>query len=149
VDKRQRAILVEVLTVITITVVAVAAMINFKDYVNRSEAITAMEHLSERVLEYKAKNGRVPPNSLIISIKGQLKGNVRLGELHYRGLWVNFDADPNEILAYAQKAYPSSVLGDGYIMLQLDGTVKWMGKKEFEELLASQQSDVETEMIQR
>jgi len=129
VDKRQRAILVEVLTVITITVVAVAAMINFKDYVNRSEAITAMEHLSE--------------------IKGQLKGNVRLGELHYRGLWVNFDADPNEILAYAQKAYPSSVLGDGYIMLQLDGTVKWMGKKEFEELLASQQSDVETEMIQR
>jgi len=141
--------LVEVLTVIVVTLVAVVVMVNFKDYVNRSEAIRAMQQLSQIVLEYREKNGKVPPGSFVDDIKSQLKGGARLGELQYRGLWIDFEAEPNEILAYTEKNYASSLLSDGYIMLQLDGTVKWMGKEDFEDLLARQQSEIEIEMTRK
>lgn len=145
-NKHQRAILVEVSTVILVTVIAVVAMINFKDYVNRSEAIGAMEQLGRIVVKYRKANNTAPPESLVLGSKEDLKGGVRLGDLQYRGLWIDFNSEPNDILAYSLKHYPSSLLDDGYVVLQLDGTVKWMGTEEFEELLASQQSEVEIEM---
>lgn len=141
--------MVEVLTVIVVTLVAVVVMVNFKDYVNRSEAIRAMQQLGEIVLEYHEKNGKVPPGSFIDNIKSQLKGGARLGRLQYRGRWIYFDAEPDEILAYTKKNYASSLLSDGYIMLQLDGTVKWMRNEEFKELLARQQSEIEIEMTRK
>ena len=139
----------EVATVIVVTIIAVVAMINLKDYINRSEAIAAMQHLGRIVLEYQQRNSRVPPESLVTDIETELKGGARLGDLRYRGLWIDFDAEPNEVLAYTKKEYPSSLLDDGYIVLQLDGAVKWMEIKEFEELLAEQQSEVEIEMGRR
>jgi len=138
--------LVEILSVLIITIAAVVGMINFKDYINRSEALNAMRELGQIILEYKQRNHKVPPQSLVIKRRGQLKGGVRLSDLRYRGLWIGLDADPNEILAYAEKSYPSSFLNDGYIVLQLDGTVRWMGKKEFDQLLAQQQTELEMEM---
>ena len=138
--------MVEVVSILLITLAAVVGMINFKDYVNRSEAISAMRQLGQIVLEYQKENSRVPPESLIQDALDDLQGGVRLGGLRYRGLWIDFDAEPNAVLAYAQKKYPSSLLDDGYIMLQLDGTVRWMAKKEFEDLLAQQQSEIEIEM---
>ena len=63
--------------------------------------------------------------------------------------WIDFEAEPNDILAYAEKSYPSSLLDDGYVVLRFDGTAEWMAKEEFEELLAQQQSDVEIEMTRK
>jgi hypothetical protein len=149
VNRRQKAILVEVVSIMLVTLIAVVGMINFKDYINRSEAISAMQQLSAIIADYRKKNGRVPPEYLVTDAVRDLKGGVRLGELQYRGLWIDFDAEPNDILAYTRKNYPSSLLNDGYIILQVDGAVKWMGLDECREVLAHRQSEVEIEMTRR
>ncbi len=135
------------MAVIVITAIAVVAMINFRDWVNRSEARRAMEHLGKIVLKYREDYGSVPPETHVTSIKENLKGGVRLGELQYRALWIDTDSTPDEILAYTEKNYPSLLVGDGFIVLRLDGRVEWMDKKEFKTLLAQQQSPEEIQML--
>jgi hypothetical protein len=129
--------------VIVITSLAVFAMFNLRDWVNRSESIRAMGHLGRVVLEHRQKHGTVPPESYVDNIKQDLEGNVRLGILHYRARWIDFESPPDTILAYSEKIYPSSLLEDGYVVLLVDGTVKWIDKKEFEELFASQRKPME------
>jgi len=162
-NKRQRAILVEFISVIAITAIAVVVMINLKDWVNRSEAIRAMNQLGQKVLEYQnqyRKNylqeygkeypyATVPTEYYINSIKKSLEGWVRLGNLQYRARWIGLEATPDEVLAYTEKKYRSSLLSDGYVVLRLDGRVEWMGKQEFEKLLAQQQSEAEIEMMHK
>jgi len=135
------------MTVIVITAIAVVAMINFRDWVNHSEAMHAMNDLGQEVLKYREKHGSVPPKSYVDGIKENLKGGVRLGELQYRALWIDSDSTPDEILAYTEKNYPSLLVGDGFIVLRLDGRVEWMDKKEFKTLLAQQQSPEEIQML--
>jgi hypothetical protein len=148
-NRRQKAILTNIITVIIITAFAVLAMINFKDWLNRSEAIRAMEHLGRIALQYRKEHGSVPPQSYVDSVRGDLPGNVRLGAMRYRGLWIGFESSGEEILAYVKKEYHSSLLSDGFIVLRLDGRVEWMGEKEFKELLARQQSAIEIQMLQQ
>ena len=148
-NKRQKVILVKFITVIVITAVAVVAMINFKDWVNRSEAVRAMEHLGQVVLQYRKNHGSVPPESYVDGIKEDLEGHVRLGNLRYRARWLDFESTPAEILAYTEKNYRSLLVGKGYVVLRLDGRVEWMGKREFETLLAQHQSPMEIRMLQQ
>jgi len=148
-NKRQKALLVEAGTVLFITAIAVVAMINLKDYINRSEAMRAMDQLGQKVIQYRRTHGAVPPESYIDSIKETLEGYVRLGKLYYRARWVSIDAGPDQILAYTKKRYRSSFLDDGYAVLWLDGRVEWMPIKEFERLLAHQQSPLEIEQTSR
>jgi len=145
--KRQKAIVREFVIVTAVTAVAVVAMINLKDWLNRAEAIRAMEQLSRVVLDYRQAHHSVPPQSYVDQLRTDLEGNVRLGELRYRGLWVDLDSGPDEILAYTEKNYNSLVVGKGYVVLRLDGTVEWLGKKEFEAILAQQQGPIEKQMM--
>jgi hypothetical protein len=147
-NRRQKAILVEFATIMTVTVIAVVAMINFKDWVNRSEAMGAMKQLGQVVLEYRKEHGLVPPESHVNEVK-EMRGWVRLGNLKYRAQWIDIGASPDEILAYAEKKYPSSLLNDGYVVLRLDGRVEWMEKQQFEKLLTQQQSKMEIDMLRR
>jgi len=140
VNRRQKSILINIISVITITFIAVVAMINLKDWVNRSEAMRAMEHLGEIVLQYRAEKGSVPPQSYVDSIKTNLKGHARLGDLQYRALWIDFDSTPDDVLAYVEKKYHSLILSSGFIVLRLDGRVEWMQKQQLDVLLAQQQS---------
>jgi hypothetical protein len=148
-NKRQKAILIEFVAVLVITAAAVVAMINFKDWVNRSEAMRAMEHLAQIALDYRAKNGSLPPQSYVDSIKDGLEGHARLGDLQYRGLWIDFESTPDEILAFTGKNYRSFLVGKGHVVLRLDGRVEWMNNRDFETLLARQQSRAEMEMLQK
>lgn len=148
-NKRQRRILIEFVAVVTVTAVAVVAIINLKDWVNRAEAIRAMEQLAQKILEYRKAHGSIPPESYIDGIRESLEGYVRLGRLRYRGLWIDFESTGDEILAYTRRDYPSSLVSSGYVVLRLDGRVEWIGKDEFEPLLAQQQSQHEVEMLQR
>jgi len=132
-----------------ITAIAVVAMINFKDWVNRSEAIRAMEHLSQIVLAYQKEYGSVPPESYVDKIKEKLEGRARLGKLQYRARWIDFESTPDEILAYAEKKYRSPLVGKGYVVLRLNGRVEWMDKQKFEKILALQQSPMEIEMLKK
>ncbi len=129
-----------------ITVLAVVAMINFRDWVNRSEAMHAMEYLGQAALQYRKEHGSVPPQSFVDRIKESLPGGVRLGDLRYRGLWINFESSGGEILAYTEKKYRSLLLSDGFIVLRLDGRIEWMGEEKFKKLLARQQSPMEAQM---
>jgi hypothetical protein len=148
-NRRQKAILTSIVTVIIVTVFAVLVLINFKDWLNRSEAIRAMEHLGRIALQHRKERGLVPPQSYVNRVRGDLPGSVRLGNLQYRGLWIDFESSGDEILAYVKKEYHSSFFSDGFIVLRLDGRVEWMGEKKFKELLAQQQSPMEIQMLQQ
>ena len=147
-NKRQKEVLINFVVVRTVTAIVIIAMINFRDWINRSEATRAMEHLSKIVLAYRAEKGTVPPEFEIERIKKTLEGHARLGELKYRARWIDFESTSDEILAYIRKEYSSLLLSDGYIVLRLDGRVEWMGVEEFEKLLAQQQSTMEIQMQQ-
>ncbi|MHC4070146.1 MAG: hypothetical protein ACYS18_11010 [Planctomycetota bacterium] len=144
-NKRQKAILRDLTTVLLATVIMVVGMINFKDWVNRSEAMRAMNQLGQVILQYRKERGAVPSQSYVYSIIEELQGSVRLGKPKYRALWIDFESTPDEILAYAEKNY-ASLLGNGFVVLRLDGRVEWMKKQEFERLLAQQQSPDEIEI---
>jgi len=147
-NKRQRRILREFFIVIAITVFAVFLMINFKDLVNRSEAIRAMKTLSKRISEYRKARNSLPHESWIEAQKETLPGAPRLGDIKYRALWINTDSPDDEILAYSNRNYHSLFVGKGYVVLRLNGHVEWMGKKEFEQLLKKQQSKAESQFLQ-
>jgi hypothetical protein len=139
-NRRQKTILTEFLLVVAVTALAVLAMINFKDLINRSEALRAMEQLGQTLLHYRQQHGAVPPEAFIDNIKDDLEGGARLGKIEYRGIWIDLDSAPDEILAYAYKDYHTLLAEKGYVVLRLGGRVEWMNKTEFETLLASQQS---------
>jgi hypothetical protein len=143
ITKRQKVVIIDVAVVLVVTAVVVVAMANFKDYVNRSEATRAMQHLGEVVLQYRENHGQVPPESYIDDIKEQLHGYARLGTLHYRGRWIDIESKPDEILAYTVKNYHSLIVHSGVVVLRFDGKVEWMKKEEFDKLLARQQSPTE------
>jgi hypothetical protein len=148
-NKRQKAILTNTILVLVVTAIAVAAMINLKNWVIRSESMRAMENLGRIVSQYRGKYGRVPPESYVDGIKGELEGYARLGKVIYRAQWIDFESKPDAILAYTEQPRSSWLFGKKHIVLRLDGRAEWMDKREFETLLAKQQSSQEIEMLQK
>ncbi len=149
-NRRQKAVLIESIAVIVLTAVAVWGMVNFKDWVNRSEAMRAMEQLSQKALQYRQQHGAVPPETYVESIKESLEGHVRLGNLRYRAQWIDFESTPDDILAYSARDYRSPLVGKGYVVLRLDGRVQWMSRTDFRQLLSQQRrkSPEEIQMLQ-
>jgi hypothetical protein len=131
VKSRQKALLTESLLVLAATAGAVVGMMHLKDYVNRSEALRAMDQLGRRILEYRQRYGSLPPESFLDSIKGDLEGAVRMGNVKYRALYIGPGAPADTILAYSERRYPSSFLGDGYVVLHLSGGVEWVPAPQF------------------
>jgi hypothetical protein len=145
-NKRQRWIVANFAVVIVVTVASVIGMVELKNWVNYSEATRAMEHLWRVVSDYKQKNGSIPPQSYIDSVKEVLEGKARIGNLRYRALGIQVDSPPDTILAYAIKDYHSLLFRPEVIVLRLDGRVEWMDKKQFEQLLAKQQTPLELQL---
>ncbi len=157
-NRRQKAIVIEFSTVIVFTLAAVIAMASVKDMVNRSEAMKAMQALNERITEYQSRYRKryasyydshpearipLPPQSFIDSVKNEVPGRNRLGDLRYRAVWIGQDAGDDEVLAYSRQRYSSWLVKNGYIVLRLDGRVEWMRDGPFEKLLESQQGEQE------
>ena len=147
-NKRQKNILRDFATVIIVTVLAVAAMIGFKDWVNRSEARQAIEQLGQIVLQYRKEHGSVPPESYIDGIRENLRGRARLGKLNYRAIWIGFESTEDEILAYSQTK-SHLLFQDDFIVLRLNGNVEWMNEKKLDHILAKQQTRNEIEMLKK
>ena len=146
-QKRQRQIITNFVVVITVTLVSVVVMINFKDMVNRSEAMRAMEALSRQVVAYREQHGAAPPESYVDRIRDSLPGYARVGDLQYRARWIGFGSPDDAILAYSRQKYRSSFLENGAVVLRLDGTVEWIRSEEFEPLLKKQQQADEIKML--
>jgi len=88
-----------------------------------------------------------PPESYVDRITESLPGAARMGNLEYRARWIGFGTPDDAILAYSRQRYRSSFLGDGAVVLRLDGTVEWMRLEEFEPLLKKQQKADEIKML--
>ena len=145
-NKRQKHLIRSVITVLTITVAFIVLMMNIKDILNKNEAMRATEIVGREVLKYRRQYASLPPERYLDRIKEEF---VRLGRLHYRAQWIDFDSDPNTILAYTPKNYRSLAADPGYVVLYLDGRVEWIDKKDFEELLKKQQTEREIEILQK
>ncbi len=146
-NPRQKSIIIRFVVVIVCTAVFVAVMLNVRDYVNRAEAMRTMEHLGEKVRQYRAKFNSTPPKSYLIGQRTDLQ-DVRLGDFEYRAPWIEFGASADTILAYSRKNY-QFLVGKGYIVMRLDGRVEWMEKAKFETLLKKQQTQAEIELLQK
>ncbi len=147
--KRQKSMLIEVVVVVAVTTLAVLAMMNFKDYINKSEATKSFYDLSSIIKNYKEKYGSIPPESYLQQIRDDLQGSLRLGGLQYRSRWIDFDSPPDTILAYTERNYRSPFVNSGYVVLKLNGQVQWMGKKEFKQIFATQQKPQEIELLKK
>jgi hypothetical protein len=145
-NKKQRWVVTNFIFVVLITAASVVGMIEMKNWVNRSEAIRAIEQLEQTVAAYKQKNGSLPPESYVDGIIETFAGQPRLGNLNYRARWIGFDSPPDTILAFVRKQYHSMFYHPGAIVLRLDGRIEWMDKADFDKLIASQRTPLELEM---
>jgi hypothetical protein len=145
-NNRQKALLTESVLVLAATIGAVLGMMHLKDYVNRSEALRAMDQLGRRVLEYRRQHGSLPPESFLASIKDDLEGAVRMGNVKYRALYLGLDAPADTILAYSERHYSSSFVQDGYVVLRLSGKVEWLPTAQFAALFATQRTPAEADV---
>jgi hypothetical protein len=46
-------------------------------------------------------------------------------------------SNPDDVPAYTEKKYRSPLLGDGYVVLRLDGGVQWMSGKAIQGTISS------------
>ena len=146
-NRRQKAILTDIITVVIVTAIAIVVMIELRNWLNRSEATRAMEHLGLVVSKYREDYGAVPPESYVLGIKGELLGHVRLSGLYYRARWIEFESGPDEILAYTRMGYQSLFQGRKFIVLRLDGRVEQMQADQLQALLDRQQGPMEKEEL--
>lgn len=146
-NRKQKSIVTNIIAVICCTALFVVVMVNVRNVLNKSEAMRTMRLLGQQVHEYREKYRSSPPESFIIGQRQRLV-DARLGEVTYRAQWLGYNAKPNDILSYSKKNY-GLIAGNGYIVMFLDGSVKWMEKSEFEELLDQQQSQAERELLQK
>jgi len=86
-------------------------MVELKNWVNRSEAMRAMEHLGSLIASYRQKNGSVPPQSYVDAMKKSLEGQARLGNLQYRARWIEFNSPPDTITQERIIVLYSCILG--------------------------------------
>jgi len=143
-NRRQKLIIRQFVFVVAITTIFVVVMINVKDFINKSEAMRTTELLAKNVLQYREQFGSLPLHSYIARQR-EILGDARLGQLQYRAQWINFDDPPDTILAYSQKDY-RFLVGNGFIVMYLDGRVEWMRPDAFNKLLRAQQTRAEMEM---
>jgi len=143
-NRREKAVVVKMVSVTVFTIILVVTFANFKDIVNRSEAMRAFEAVGENVLQYRKTNGHLPPKSYVDEVRKGVEGSVRLGNLNYRALYITIGAKPDEIVLYTGKNYKSLFVSNGYIVLRLSGQVEWMDVQSFEEELMSRKNLLES-----
>jgi len=144
---KQRSTILNFVTVVVITTVFVLIMANVRYIVNKSEATRSMELLGQRVKIYRQQQHSTPPKSFVMGGDHSIS-IARLGDINYRSHWISYDAKPDTILAYSYKKF-GVLAGKGYIVMFLNGDVTWIEKKQFEQLLAKQQTQAEIELLQK
>ncbi len=131
-NRRQKALLKETVAVLAVTVVVLVGMLNLKDWINRREAMRAMNQLGMVIQAYRNTYQSVPARDFVDAQIPTLSGHVRLGKLTYRAAEITLDSANHEILAYTEQRYRSLFVNNGYIVMQLDGTVLWRELGEFQ-----------------
>jgi hypothetical protein len=145
-NHKQKKLLTNVVTVVAFTTAMVVGFANIKNIINRSEATRAMGILGKEILQYRQSYGSLPSEVYVKQYEEAI-GAVRLPGLQYRAQWIEYGSDPNKtILAYSENKYRGFVKG-GYLVLWLNGKVKWISKNEFEKILVTQQQQQELQWL--
>jgi hypothetical protein len=147
-NRAQRRLVSNFLSVTAVTLFFVFAVMNVKDLINRKEAMRGMKHLGEIVLDYRNKNGALPGEAMILDVEKQVAGSARLGEVHYRAQYISINSTPDTIVAYDEQRFGSLLVKSGFIVLMLDGRVQFMDAKTFYAMLSRQQSEYEIRDLQ-
>ena len=134
-NRRQKALLIESLIVLGVTVVAVTVLINLKDWTNRREALRAMANISQQIQAYEREHGSMPSPDYIDSLKESAPGRARLGKLKYPTHSIEHNSPDTAILAYTQQRYRSFLIHSGYVVLYWNGQVSWMLPEQFQSVL--------------
>lgn len=137
-NKKQKYFLLKLLVVFSVTAVTVAAVSSFKDFINKSESLLAMENLGALINQYRNQHGTLPPENYIDDIKTKLRGAPRMGKLVYRAKWLDYTTTSETILAYSKKDYSGIILSSGYVVLKYNGEVQWLTEDEFQLTMALQ-----------
>jgi len=80
VNRKQKNLVVNVITVVVFTTVMIAGFAYIKDGVNRSEAIRSMNILGKELLRYRSSYGSLPPETYVKQYSDAI-GAVRLPSL--------------------------------------------------------------------
>lgn len=147
-NKAQKQLLANLVGTAIIIVAFIFGFGNFKDYVNKSEALRAFKQLGQEVLKYRKNTGQLPGESMIANLKEQLEGSARMGNIEYRAQYISIDSPPDTIVAYSEKDY-NWLISSGVVVLLLDGRVLYLAPKEFNDLLAKQQTAFEAEQMKK
>ncbi len=146
-NRQQKKLVVNAVTVVAFTVAMVVGFANIKDAINRSEAIRVMDILGREILQYRKQSGSLPVESYVRQFADKI-GTVRFAGFKYRAQWIEFGSDPNKtIVAYSANNYRGFVKA-GYVVLWLNGKVEWINKEQFEKILAAQQQQQELQWLQ-
>lgn len=141
-NPRQKNLLMNFVIIMALTAGFIFIMTGFKDYINKTEALRAMEILRNFVTQYRQEHHSLPPENLLNQFVRESR-LVRLGQIKYRALWVSYDSPPETILVYSEKSY-RSFIERGCVVMRLNGKVEWMDRDAFEKELLDQQSEAET-----
>ena len=147
-NKAQKKLIKNLIGTVVVIVVFIFGFGNFKDYVNKSEAIRAFRQLGQEVLKYRKETGQLPSEATIANLKEQLEGSARVGTIDYRAQYISIDSPPDTIVAYTEKEY-QWLIKSGFVVLLLDGRVLYLVPKEFNDLLKKQQTAFEVEQMQK
>jgi hypothetical protein len=147
-NSKQKRLLWNLAYVFGITFIFVLSMANFKDFVNKRESMIAMKELGKRIFDYRRQYGSLPSENVVLAFKNDLPGAARLGEIQYRAQWISIDSTSDTILAYDKKVFNWFLVKSGYVVLYLDGRVKYEDIDNFSQVLTNQQSRVEIKDLQ-
>jgi hypothetical protein len=147
-NKKQKSLVANLISTVVIVVLFIFSFGNFKDYVNKSEAIRAFKQLGQEVLKYRKETGQLPSEAMIANLKEQLEGSARAGNINYRAQYISIDSPPDTIVAYTDKNY-NWLIKSGSVVLLLDGRVLYLSPKEFNDLLTKQQTAIEAEQMKK
>lgn len=128
---RKKKVLIDVAVVLVITALSVVGIIHLKDYINRRDALLAVEQLGEKILAFRESQGTLPSEETVQTLMNEVSGRTRLGRFTYRASEITPESKPDTLLAFTQQDYKSLIVSNGYIVLRLDGTVQWLDTQQF------------------
>jgi hypothetical protein len=147
-NKKQKSLVANLTSTVVIVVLFIFCFGNFKDYINKREAIRGFNQLGQKILDYRKHYGQLPSESSVESLREQVEGGARVGNIIYRAQFISIDSPPDTIVAYADKNY-NWFVKSGFVAILLDGRVLYLAPKEFNDLLAKQQTTYEAEQMKR
>ncbi len=115
-NKRQRQLLVRFCIVMALTIALIVGLSQYRNVVNKSEAIRSMNILSIEIAKYNLYHGELPSSSYISDIIARY-GLLRVGPVECRSQWIEPGSGPETILLFSKKNYNSLFVKSGYIYI--------------------------------